>query len=259
MTGRRRVAVVTGAAKGIGRAIAEAFAYAGDIVVGLDIDRPGLAELEAALAGADGVFEGIEADVGDVGVIRRSLDQVVLKHGRIDILVNNAGITRRADLLDLTEDDWDRIIRVNAKGLFFCLQHAARQMMAQGDGRIINMASIAGKGFHAASNAIYAGSKGAVIAMTRLAAHRLGPHGITVNAVCPGITETEIYRGIIERDAAAEGVPVETIRERALAAVPIRRANTTAEVAAMVVYLASPAARNITGQSFNIDGGLVMD
>jgi len=254
-----RIVIVTGAAQGIGRAMVAAFVAEGDTVIGLDIDAAGLAEAERALAGGGGAFEGIVADVGDLGQIDESFGQVIADHGRIDILVNNAGITRRADMMELTEADWDRIMRVNAKGVFFCLQCAARQMIDQGSGRIVNIASVAGRGYHAASNAIYASSKGAVITMTRMAAHRLGPHGISVNAICPGITETEIYRGIVERDAAAEGVPVEVVRNRHLATVPIRRANTVEEVAAMVIYLASPAARNVTGQALNIDGGLMMN
>ena len=174
------------------------------------------------------------------------------------MLVNNAGITRRADLLDLTEADWDRITGVNAKGAFFCMQDAARQMMSQGDGRIINMASVAGKGFHNSSNAIYAGTKGALIAMTRMVAHNLGAHGITVNAVCPGTTETEIVTGLIERDAETQGISIEESRTRMFEKIPMKRANTPADVAALVVFLASEGARNITGQAINVDGGLLM-
>ena len=252
----RRVSIVTGAARGIGRAIAAAQIAEGDLVVGVDIDASALTE--AADAFGD-TFHGIVADIGEVAEIDRVFAQVVTDHGCIDVLVNNAGITRRAGLLELTEDDWDRITRVNAKGAFFCMQAAARHMEAQGGGRIVNIASIAGKGYHAASNAIYVGTKGALIAMTRYAAWHLGPLGITVNAVCPGITHTEIFQGIIEKDAETQGIGVDRVLEKVLSTVPIRRGNTTEEVAAMVVYLASEAARNVTGQAFNIDGGLVMD
>ena len=250
----QRVSVVTGAAKGIGLAIAEALLAVGDRVVGLDVDAAGLA---AACTQLGTQFQGLEADVGDVAEIDRVFGQAVAEHGRIDVLVNNAGVTRRAPLLELTEDDWDRITRVNAKGAFFCMQRAARQMTEQGSGRIINIASIAGKGYHASSNAIYVGTKGALIAMTRYAAWHLGPQGITVNAVCPGVTRTEIFQGIIEKDAANQGVSADEVLEKVLSTVPIRRGNTTDEVAAMVVYLASDAARNVTGQAWNIDGGLV--
>ena len=252
----QRVSIVTGAANGIGRAIAEALLAEGDLVVGVDVDSKGLQGLSDGL-GSD--FRAVVADIGEVPEIDRVFNGVISEHGRLDVLVNNAGVTRRAPLLELTEQDWDRITRVNAKGAFFCLQSAARQMETQGSGAIVNIASIAGKGYHASSNAIYVGTKGALVAMTRYAAWHLGPKGITVNAVCPGFTETDILRGIMERDAAQQGITVDEVREKALSSVPVRRGNTTQEVAAMVVYLASRAARNITGQSWNIDGGLVMD
>lgn len=248
-----RVVIVTGAAKGIGLAVARAFSALNDRVIGLDIDADALDTVD--LPG----FEGIVADVGDLETIEHVFGDVVARHGAVDVLVNNAGVTRRADLMDLTEADWDRIVRVNQKGVFFCLQRAARQMIAQGSGRIVNMASIAGRGYHGSSNAIYAATKGAVITLTRMAAHRLGPAGITVNAICPGITDTEIFRGIISRDAESEGIAYEDVLSRVVATVPVRRTNTTGEVADLCVFLASEAARNINGQSINIDGGLMMD
>jgi len=245
----KRVVVVTGAAKGIGRATAEGFLALGDNVIGIDID-------DAAIAAAP--FDGIAADMGDVAAIDSALARVVDEHGRIDVLVNNAGITRRAGLLELTESDWDNITRVNAKGAFFAMQSTARQMIDQGSGRIINMASIAGKGFHNSSNIIYAGTKGALIAMTRMAAHYLGPHGISVNAVCPGTTETDIVTGLIERDAREQGISIEESRRNMFSMIPNRQANSPEEVAALVIFLASEAAGNITGQAINIDGGSLM-
>ena len=140
--------------------------------------------------------------------------QTMETFGRIDILVNNAGVTRRADIMDLTEHDWDRIHRVNAKGVFFCLQRVAREMIPRRSGRIVSIASIAGKGYAGASNVAYAASKGAVISMTRLAALQLARHNITVNAICPGVTRTALsednLRGACatgRRDAGGDGTP----------------------------------------------------
>ncbi|MFY0614501.1 MAG: SDR family oxidoreductase, partial [Hyphomicrobiaceae bacterium] len=173
--------------------------------------------------------------------------------------VNNAGVTRRAHIMDLTEEDFDRTNRVNSKGVFFCMQRAAAEMIKQGGGRIINIASIAGKGFAGSSNVIYAGTKGAVISMTRLASVQLGPHNINVNAVCPGVTETAIYDEIIVSDAAKLGIPESEVRAKALEKVPLRRGNSPKDIADMCVFLASDAARNVSGQSLHVDGALVPD
>lgn len=254
-----RSALVTGAAKGIGRAIAITLAGQGADIAASDIDAAELASLKADVEALGVKCIAVEADAGDVAAIDGMVAETVSALGKIDILVNNAGVTRRAQIMDLEEADWDRIMRVNGKGVFFCMQRAAREMIKQGGGRIINIASIAGKGYHGSSNVIYAGSKGAVIAMTRLASSQLGPHNINVNAVCPGITATAIYNAIIETDAKRLGLPVEEVQAKALETVPIRRANEPEDVAAMVAYLASDGARNVTGQSFNIDGGLVPD
>jgi NAD(P)-dependent dehydrogenase (short-subunit alcohol dehydrogenase family) len=159
--------------------------------------------------------------------------------------------------MDLTEEDWDRTHRVNAKGVFFCLQRAARDMILRRSGRIINIASIAGKGYAGTSNAIYAASKGAVISLTKTAAQQLGPYNINVNAVCPGIVRTAMWREINRVLAEKEGRSPEEVEAGKLETVPIRRANEPEDIADMVVFLASPASRNVTGQAFNVDGGLV--
>jgi NAD(P)-dependent dehydrogenase (short-subunit alcohol dehydrogenase family) len=159
--------------------------------------------------------------------------------------------------MDLTEADWDRIHRVNAKGVFFCLQRAAREMMNSGGGRIINIASISGRGYAGASNAAYAASKGAVISLTKMAAQQLGRYNINVNAICPGVTRTELGARNAATRATERGITVEAMQAEQEALIPIRRANTPEDIAAMAVFLASPGARNITGQSYNVDGGLV--
>jgi NAD(P)-dependent dehydrogenase (short-subunit alcohol dehydrogenase family) len=197
--------------------------------------------------------------MGSVKDIDRMVAEAIAAFGRIDILVNNAGVTRRAYIMDLTEEDWDRIHRVNSKGVFFCLQRVAREMIPRRSGRIINIASIAGKGFAGTSNAIYAASKGAVISLTKTAAQQLGQHDINVNAVCPGIVRTSLYLNMIAEIARKEGVRVEEIERRYADGVPLKRANEPEDIADMVVFLASPGARNITGQCFNVDGGLILD
>jgi NAD(P)-dependent dehydrogenase (short-subunit alcohol dehydrogenase family) len=186
-------------------------------------------------------------------MVRQTLDTF----GRIDLLVNNAGVTRRAYIMDLTEEDWDRIHRVNAKGVFFCLQRVAREMIPHREGRIVNIASIAGKGYEGTSNAAYAASKGAVISLTKTAAQQLAQHNINVNAVCPGVTNTALSQASLEIRAQQEGVSVEEIQRRRAETIPLRRANEPEDIAAMVAFLGSAGARNITGQSFNVDGGII--
>jgi NAD(P)-dependent dehydrogenase (short-subunit alcohol dehydrogenase family) len=157
-----RVAIVTGAGTGIGRATALALAAAGAHVAAVDIDA-GLAKATADAVSALGRRGlAVVTDVGDLAAIDAMVRRVTADFGRIDVLVNNAGVTRRAGIMDLTEADWDRIMRVNAKGVFFCLQRVAREMIPKKSGVIVNIASIAGKGYAGASNAIYAAGKAAL-------------------------------------------------------------------------------------------------
>ncbi|MEC7204336.1 MAG: SDR family oxidoreductase, partial [Pseudomonadota bacterium] len=204
-----------------------------------------------------GTAHAVSADVGSISEIEGMIKETLSVCGSLDIIVNNAGVTRRAYIMDLTEEDWDRIHRVNAKGVFFCLQRAAQQMIEQGGGCIINIASIAGRGYAGTSNAAYAASKGAVIALTKTAAQQLGPHNINVNSVCPGVTMTPLgERNRVVR-AKEQGVSVEQALENTIKPIPIGRANDPEDIAALAVFLATPGARNITGQSYNVDGGLV--
>ncbi|HEX3402938.1 MAG TPA: glucose 1-dehydrogenase [Acetobacteraceae bacterium] len=259
MTLTNQVALVTGAGQGIGKAAALALAAAGAHVVTADIAA---AKAEAT---ADAIMSGqrralaVQADVGDLADIDRMVQQALAAFGQIDILVNNAGVTRRADIMDITEADWDRIHRVNAKGVFFCLQRVAREMIPRRSGRIINIASIAGKGYAGASNAAYAASKGAVISLTKTAAQQLGRHNINVNSVCPGVTRTALSDANLQVRAQQEGVTIEQMEQRRAEVIPLKRVNDPEDIAAMVVFLASAGARNITGQSFNVDGGLIPD
>ena len=252
-----QVVLVTGAGAGIGRATALAMAEAGATVAAADIDLAAAQRTVAEAAGNSQRAIAIEADCGDVGSIDAMVARTVGELARLDVIVNNAGVTRYAYIMDLTEADWDRIHRVNAKGVFFCLQRAAREMMRQGGGRIINIASISGRGYPGASNAAYAASKGAVISLTWMAARQLGRYNINVNAICPGVTRTELgARNAVTR-AAERGITVEELQAEQEARIPIGRANLPEDIAAMAVFLASPGARNITGQAYNVDGGLV--
>jgi NAD(P)-dependent dehydrogenase (short-subunit alcohol dehydrogenase family) len=254
-----QVALVTGAGQGIGRATALAVARAGAHVAAMDINGQQAEETASAIMALGRHGLALQADVGNLQDIDRMVRQTMETFGKLDILVNNAGVTRRAYIMDLTEADWDRIHRVNAKGVFFCLQRAAREMMAQRSGRIINIASIAGKGYAGTSNAAYAASKGAVISLTKIAAQQLGQHNINVNAICPGVTRTALSEANLQIRAREEGVTVEEMDRRRVQVIPIGRANDPEDIAAMAVFLASPGARNITGQSFNVDGGLIPD
>jgi NAD(P)-dependent dehydrogenase (short-subunit alcohol dehydrogenase family) len=254
-----RVAVVTGAGSGIGKATALALAREGAQVAVVDVDGAAAKATADAVAALGPRSLALETDVGDLAAIDRMVQAAVAALGPIDVLVNNAGVTRRAYIMDLTEQDWDRIMRVNAKGVFFCLQRVAHEMIPRRRGCIINVASIAGKGYAGTSNAIYAASKGSVISLTRTAAQQLARHDINVNAICPGVTVTALSEANVAVRARDEGLSVEEMTRRRNALIPLGRANDPEDVAALAVFLASPAARNITGQSLNVDGGLVFD
>jgi 3-oxoacyl-[acyl-carrier protein] reductase len=244
-----KVAIVTGAGQGIGRAIAERFVREGAQVVIAEVDRDGGAEAAQAL-GNRATF--VEADLGDVASIDALVARTVADHGSVDILVNNAGVTRKLDFFDVTPEDWDWMHGINARGVFFCMQRAAREMRKAGRGKVINIASIAGKGYRGTSNIAYAATKGAVITMTRIGALQLARHNINVNAICPGVTLTPLA----EKVMAAGG---DDILKRVERTIPLGHANQPEDMANIAAFLASAESDNITGQSFNVDGGLMWD
>ncbi|MGH7985103.1 MAG: SDR family NAD(P)-dependent oxidoreductase [Candidatus Binataceae bacterium] len=251
-----KIAVVTGAGRGMGRAMALRFAHEGAQVV--------VAEVDSASANqtfADINRRGMVANtnVGKVAEIDELVAQTVRTFGRIDILVNNAGVTKSLGIFDVTEADWDWMHAVNARGLFFCMQRVAKEMAKLRSGKIINIASIAGKGYRATSNIAYAGSKGAVIAMTRVAAAQLARYNINVNAICPGVTRTHMFEELMNENVARRGLNREEVERRIDATIPLGRSNAPDDIANMAAFLASAESDNITGQSFNVDGGLMWD
>ena len=251
-----KVAIVTGAGSGIGEAIALSYAREGADVVLAEIDAATGEETakQVEALGRRGLF--VQTDMGRLSEVDAMVATAIAEFGRVDVLVNNAGVTRRLGFFEVTEEDWDWMHSVNAKGLFFCMQRVARDMVERRSGRIINIASIAGKGYTGTSNIAYAGTKGAVIAMTRIGAFQLAKHNINVNAICPGATITNLFDSVMSKlneDQRAE------MLARLDASIPLGRANGPEHIADAAVFLASPGAVNITGQSLNVDGGLVWD
>ena len=255
----QQVAIVTGAGRGIGKAIASHYAREGAKVVIAELDEKlgqKLAE-ELVNTGAEALF--VKTDISQLADIE-ALTAATKKHfGSIDILVNNAAVTKSLGFFDVSEADWDWIHGVSSRGLFFCMQSVARVMKEPGHGRIVNIASIAGKGYPLTSNIAYAGAKGAVIAMTRIAASSLAADNINVNAICPGVTRTELYYEVVKGKIKTLGKSEAEIIDLFDGTIPIKRSNEPEDIADLAVFLASNEARNVTGQSWNVDGGLVCD
>ncbi len=252
------IAIVTGAGRGMGRAIALRMAQEGAHIVAADIDVQTAHETAASVEALGRRSMACEADLGTMASIDALVARAMETFGRIDILVNNAGVTKATDILDVTPDDWDWMHRVNAKGVFFCMQAVAREMVKQASGKIVNIASVAGKGYRHTSNIAYAASKGAVVVMTQVAGQLLARHNINVNAICPGATQTEMLQSIQRDRSAQRGVAMADLARQGTASIPLQRANTPEDIAAMAAFLASDDARNITGQAINVDGGMIV-
>ncbi|MGH7409110.1 MAG: SDR family NAD(P)-dependent oxidoreductase [Candidatus Methylomirabilales bacterium] len=254
-----KAAIVTGAGQGIGRAIALALAHEGADVLVAEVNPESGARTAAEVRGLGRKGVATRTDVTRLGDIQTMVETAAATFGRLDILVNNAGILKVQDLFALGEADWDRTFAVNAKGLFFCVQAAARRMREQGGGAIVNLASIAGR----AGRPImvdYAATKAAVISITRSAALALAPYGIRVNAVCPGIVDTALWEHIDEVwGVQMQGLPKGEQRRRRVQVIPLGRVEQPKDVAKAVVFLASDEADYVTGQALNVCGGLEMD
>jgi NAD(P)-dependent dehydrogenase (short-subunit alcohol dehydrogenase family) len=247
-------AVVTGAATGIGAAIARHLTDAGARVYGADLSW---ADETSSDAPSWLVARGL--DVTDREAVHAFAQAIVAEAGAIDVLVNNAGTMRaRESFFDYDEEDWQSVLAVNTQGLFYCLQAAADAMRSRGRGAIVNVASIAGRNGRTLSPP-YAASKASVINITRSAALTLASSGIRVNAVAPGIINTDFNRRLGEQFGPREGLSPEQFVARRAEAVPIGRIGTPDDVASVVCFLASPHAAYITGQTVNVDGGIVLD
>src|SRR5438067_1429915 len=248
-----RVALITGAGRGIGRAIAEALAEAGASIAALDLVEPTDTVAAVQVQGRDAI--GLAADVSRRADVERAVGRTTDRFGRIDVLVNNAGVLERATLEELDDDTFQREVDVIARGTYLCTQAVYDLMKRQGGGKIVNISSISGKLGGAVSGTpshgsaagrsgpAYALAKGGVIAFTKWVAKDAGRYGILVNAVCPGPIETEMTRGF---DYAVTGQP-------------IGRMGSPRDVAMAVVFLASQMSNYITGQTLNVDGGILMD
>ena len=251
------VAIVTGAGQGIGKAVALRLAREGASVVVADLNletaRSTAEEIRAMGAGA---LE-VQVDVRDPASIGTMVDAAVEAFGRIDVLVSCAGVINVREILDITREEWDRIFEVNARGTFFTLQAVSRQMVKQGSGVIVNMASAAARGPRP-TFAHYAASKAAVISLTQSAALALAPHGIRVNAICPGVVETPMWDQIDRETHDRFGVPLGETRQQRVRGIPLGRIETPEDVANVVAFLVSPQANYMTGQSLNVDGGINM-
>lgn len=244
-----KIAVVTGGARGIGRAAAIELARAGAAIAILDRDGAIAETAATAIAGSGAAVSAHAADVTDEAALERAFATVIQHHGGVDILVNSAGIGLRHAAVDHPLSDWDKVVAVNLTGVFLCSRIAARSMMHRGGGAIVNLASIMGfSGGGIYPNVSYQATKGAVVNMTRALAVEWAPSLIRVNAVAPTWVRTDLTAGLLDQPGVAERIAELT---------PLRRLATTEEVAHAILFLAGPAAAMITGHTLPVDGGFL--
>jgi 3-oxoacyl-[acyl-carrier protein] reductase len=245
---KNRVAIITGGAKGIGKAIALTLVREGAKVALVDIDREGLEILKHEIEKNGGEGFALPCDISKSREVSEMINQVFRKFGRIDILINNAGIIRRGTIETVTEEDWDRVIEVNLKGTFNCCKAVVEIMKQQGCGKIVNVSSIAGKMGDITSAPGYGSSKAAVDALTKTLARQLAGYGINVNGVAPHAIETEMSAQWSEER-----------RRDVITSIPLGRLGRPEDVAEAVLFLASDQASFITGEILDVNGGALMD
>ena len=286
-----QVAIVTGSGQGIGKGIARRLAREGARVVIAEFNQDAAEKVAQEIIDAGGQALAYPIDISEALAVKQMVDDVVGDFGQVNILVNNAGVVQTKPMMDLTEADWDRIIQVNQRGSFFCLQAVAAQMIKQvpeavrqlaekpadimslgpdeptltepadvktSYGKIVNLSSIAGRRGRPLSTH-YAASKAAIISITQSAALALAPYRITVNAVCPGIVPTPMWKQIDEERGELFGAKPGQAASAFVNVVPLKRAATAEDIAGAVAFFCSEDADYITGQALNVDGGYEMD
>ena len=242
-----KIAVVTGASRGIGKAIAMKFAQLGaTVVINYNGSAQKAEEVKQSITADGGRAVIMQCNVADYDACEAFIKEVIDQFGRIDILVNNAGITKDGLIMRMSEEDFTNVVDVNLKGTFHCIRFASRQMMKQRSGRIINMSSVVGLSGNA-GQINYAASKAGVIGMTKSAAKELASRGITVNAIAPGYIETDMTNVLSDK-----------VKEETMKQIPLGRLGQTGDIAAAAAFLASDEAGYITGQVLAVDGGMAI-
>jgi 3-oxoacyl-[acyl-carrier protein] reductase len=239
-----QVAIVTGASRGIGKAVALELAAQGCAIAGVSRSLESASAIAAEVEALGVAYRPYAVDVADTAAVTAAVDQIQRDFGRIDILVNNAGITRDTLLMRMSDEDWTTVLQTNLTGAFNWLRPVSKLMVKARAGRIINIGSVIG--LHGnAGQANYAAAKAGLIGLTKSAAKELAPRGITVNVICPGFIETDMT-AVLKDD----------LKAKLLEAIPLKRFGTPADVARLTAFLAGPDASYITGQALTVDGGL---
>ncbi|MCP4401583.1 MAG: 3-oxoacyl-ACP reductase FabG [bacterium] len=247
MKNESRIAIVTGGARGIGRAIALEFALKGIIPVIYDIDSDAAGKVVAEIESSGGDAGSYTVDISNVSQSANAVDETVEKFGHIDILVNNGGVISKESIFDISEDEWNRVMDINVKSAVFLAQHVLKYMIPQKQGSIINISSLAGRNGGISIGCAYSVSKAALFGLTKRIARQVAEYGITVNAIAPGTTETEMAKKFTEDEL-----------RNLINVIPIGRLIKPKEIAASVVFLASEEARSITGAVIDVNGGMYM-
>jgi len=241
-----QVALVTGASRGLGRAIAQALAAQGASIAAVARSADALKDTLESIRSGGGTAEAFPVDVADGNAVEAVVDQASTRFGKIDVLVNNAGVTRDGLLMRMKTEDWDAVINTNLKGAFHFTRPVGRIMVKQRSGRIVNISSVIGL-MGNAGQANYAASKAGLIGFSKSVAREFASRGITCNVVCPGFIETDMTKGLSDE-----------LRKKLLEKIPLQRLGQPDDIAGVVAFLCSPAASYITGQIVTVDGGMVM-